>query len=142
MAVPFSIVGAVLALLIFKDSLNLYSGIGLITLIGLITKNSIMIVEFANQLVRQHANLSIQGAVIEAAQLRFRPILITALSTICGALPLIFTTGASSGACRSIGLTIVGGMTVGTLFTSFVIPALYVTFTKAPKSRFLRKEEA
>lgn len=131
MAVPFSIVGAIIALLIFKDSLNLYSGIGLITLIGLITKNSIMIVEFANQLVKK--GLSIKGAAIESAQLRLRPILMTALSTICGALPLIFTTGASSGACRSIGLTIVGGMTLGTLFTSFIIPALYVTFTKASK---------
>lgn len=132
MAVPFSIVGAILALLIFKDSLNLYSGIGLITLIGLITKNSIMLVEFANQLVKQ--GMSVKDAVLESAQLRLRPILMTTLSTICGALPLIFTTGASAGACRSIGITIVGGMAVGSIFTSFIIPALYLTFNKDPRN--------
>jgi HAE1 family hydrophobic/amphiphilic exporter-1 len=132
MAVPFSIVGAILALLVFKDSLNLYSGIGLITLIGLITKNSIMLVEFANQLVKQ--GMSVKDAVLESAQLRLRPILMTTLSTICGALPLIFTTGASAGACRSIGITIVGGMAVGSIFTSFIIPALYLTFNKRPRN--------
>jgi len=125
-AVPFSITGGVFALLIAGSSLNLYSNIGLVTLIGLITKNSIMIVEFANQLYEK--GISRIEAVTEAAQMRFRPILMTTMATIAGALPLAFASGAGAGARNSIGIVIVGGMLLGTLFTIFVIPVLYKVF--------------
>ncbi|MDA9163729.1 efflux RND transporter permease subunit, partial [Rickettsiaceae bacterium] len=128
MAVPFSMTGGVLALWAFGDSINMYSNIGLITLIGLVTKNSIMLVEFTNQLREQGAKIT--DAVIESAKLRLRPILMTSIATICGAVPLVFASGAGAGARNSIGLVIVGGMLIGTLFTIFVIPVLYQTFKK------------
>ncbi len=126
MAVPFSITGAVFTLLICGNSINLYSNIGLVTLIGLVTKNSIMIVEFANQLHEQGKN--VYDAITYSAKIRLRPILMTSAATICGAIPLILRTGAGAESCHSIGLVIVGGMTLGTLFTLFVIPILYNRF--------------
>lgn len=132
MAVPFSITGGVLALLLFGNSINMYSNIGLVTLIGLVTKNSIMLVEFANQLHENGKN--VYDSVIEAAKLRLRPILMTSIATIFGAVPLILAHGAGAAARTSIGLVIVGGMMLGTLFTIFVIPVLYQTFKKDHKS--------
>lgn len=128
LAVPFSIVGAVFTLLIFNNSLNMYSNIGLITLVGLITKNSIMIVEFANQLHVQ--GLIVKEAIIKASIIRLRPILMTSLATIFGSIPLATASGAGAAARNSIGLVIIGGMSVGTLFTIFVIPSLYYIFKK------------
>jgi HAE1 family hydrophobic/amphiphilic exporter-1 len=128
MAVPFSMTGGVLALWIFGNSINMYSNIGLITLIGLITKNSIMLVEFANQL--NETGVSIRDSAIQAAKLRLRPILMTTLATICGAIPLVLAHGAGAQARSSIGLVIVGGMSLGTIFTLFVIPVLYQTFKR------------
>lgn len=122
-AVPFSITGGVLALLLAFDSLNLYSNIGLITLVGLVTKNSIMIVEFTNQLRIQGYDLL--NALKESTRLRFRPILMTTMATIFGALPLVFASGTGSEVRASIGLVIVGGMLIGTLFTVFIIPCIY-----------------
>ena len=122
-SVPFSITGGVLALLIFGSSLNLYSNIGMVTLIGLITKNSIMIVEFANQL--KAAGSSTLDAITSSCKLRLRPILMTSFATIFGCLPLVFASGAAAGSRSSIGLVIVGGMLVGTFFTLFVIPSIY-----------------
>lgn len=131
MAVPFSITGGVLSLYLFDNTINMYSNIGLVTLIGLVTKNSIMIVEFTNQL--REAGKTINEAIIEAAKLRLRPILMTSIATICGALPLVFSHGAGAASRTSIGLVIVGGMIVGTIFTIFVIPVLYQTFKKEGK---------
>lgn len=128
MAVPFSITGGVLALLIFGNSINMYSNIGLVTLIGLVTKNSIMLVEFTNQL--REEGKKVTEAVMESAKLRLRPILMTSIATICGALPLVFADGAGAASRNSIGLVVVGGMIVGTIFTIFVIPVLYQTFKK------------
>jgi len=128
MAVPFSITGGVIALLIFGNTINMYSNIGLVTLIGLITKNSIMIVEFANQL--RHEGLKVTEAVMQSAKLRFRPILMTSIATIFGAVPLVLADGAGAASRNSIGLVVVGGMMVGTFFTIFVIPVLYQTFKK------------
>jgi hydrophobic/amphiphilic exporter-1 (mainly G- bacteria), HAE1 family len=122
-AVPFSITGGVLALLIFDSTINIYSNIGLVTLVGLVTKNSIMIVEFANQL--RAKGLGSREAVTQSAVLRLRPILMTSLATICGAVPLVFASGAGAAARNSIGLVIIGGMSMGTIFTIFVIPVLY-----------------
>ena len=130
-AVPFSITGGVLILLIFGNSINMYSNIGLITLIGLVTKNSIMLVEFTNQL--RSEGKKIRQAVVESATLRLRPILMTSIATICGAIPLILASGAGAGARNSIGLVIVGGMLLGTLFTIFVIPVLYHSFKREKK---------
>ena len=129
LAVPFSITGGVLALLICGNTINMYSNIGLITLIGLITKNAIMIVEFANQL--RASGLNVREAVSKSAHLRLRPILMTTMATICGAIPLVLASGAGAGARNSIGLVIVGGMFIGTAFTLFVIPVLYQTFKRA-----------
>ncbi|PCJ29831.1 MAG: hydrogenase expression protein HypA [Rickettsiales bacterium] len=137
LAVPFSMTGGVLTLLIFGDSINMYSNIGLITLIGLVTKNSIMLVEFTNQL--RETGKNIHDAVIEAAKLRLRPILMTSIATICGAIPLAFASGAGAASRSSIGLVVVGGMLVGTLFTIFVIPLLYETFKK---EKDLREERS
>ncbi|WP_341762324.1 efflux RND transporter permease subunit [Candidatus Tisiphia endosymbiont of Melanophora roralis] len=127
-AVPFSITGGVLMLLICGNTLNMYSNIGLITLIGLITKNSIMIVEFANNLRDQ--GLTVREAVTRASSLRLRPILMTTLATIFGAMSLVISSGAGAAAQNSIGLVIVGGMSIGTLFTIFVIPVLYQSFKR------------
>jgi HAE1 family hydrophobic/amphiphilic exporter-1 len=127
-AVPFSITGGVAALLLFGNSINMYSNIGLITLIGLITKNSIMIVEFAN--TERLTGCSIREAIIKAAHVRLRPILMTTIATICGAIPLVIASGAGAASRNSIGLVIIGGMLVGTIFTIFVIPVLYQTFKR------------
>ena len=127
LAVPL-ITGGVLTLWISGNSLNMYSNIGLITLIGLITKNSIMIVEFANQLKEKGAN--IRNAIIEACTLRLRPILMTTLAAVVDSIPLIFATGAGASARNSIGLVIIGGLSIGTIFTIFVIPVIYQTFKK------------
>ncbi len=128
LSVPFSITGGLLSLLLFGNSINMYSNIGLVTLIGLITKNAIMIVEFSNQLRNQ--GKSVKEAIITSASLRLRPILMTTVATICGAIPLVLASGAGSASRNSIGLVIVGGMAVGTLFTIFVIPVLYNSFKK------------
>jgi len=128
LAVPFSITGGVLALWFAGDSLNMYSNIGLITLIGLITKNSIIIIEFANQLKEKGTN--IKEAIIEASRLRLRPILMTTLAAVVGSMPLVFASGAGAAARNSIGLVIVGGLSIGTVFTLFVIPVIYQTFKK------------
>ena len=132
-SVPFSIVGAIFSLWLFDNSLNLYSNIGIITLIGLITKNAIMIIEFANQL-REGGKDAIESS-IEAAQIRFRPILMTNIATALGALPLILASGGGAAARTSIGLVIFGGISIGTIFTLFVIPFLYsqINFLRSNK---------
>ncbi|MFN3868839.1 MAG: efflux RND transporter permease subunit [Hyphomicrobiaceae bacterium] len=123
LSVPLSIAGALLALWLTSGSLNVYSQIGLVTLIGLITKHGILIVEFANQ--RQIAGADRRAAVVDASVLRLRPILMTAATMVLGALPLALATGAGAEARQQIGWVIVGGMTVGTLLTLFVVPVVY-----------------
>ncbi len=113
----------------WTTTLNIYSKVGLVTLIGLIAKNGILIVEFANKLQRE-AGLSKLAAVHEAALIRLRPILMTSAATIAGHFPLVLVTGAGAAARNSIGLVLVGGMAVGTLFTIFVVPALYMLLAK------------
>lgn len=123
-AVPLAMLGAVLALKWTGGTLNVYSQIGLITLVGLITKHGILLVEFANQL--QEQGRSKLEAVIESAALRLRPILMTTSAMVLGALPLALAVGAGAEVRHPIGWVIVGGMTIGTLFTLFVVPCLYV----------------
>jgi multidrug efflux pump len=129
LSVPLSISGALLSLLCIEDgSLNIYSEIGLVTLIGLITKHGILIIDFANKL-RESGKKSFD-AIIEAAALRLRPILMTTFAMVFGTLPLALATGAGAGSRRQIGWSIVGGMTFGTLFTLFIVPVVYDLFAR------------
>ncbi|HET9701862.1 MAG TPA: efflux RND transporter permease subunit, partial [Burkholderiales bacterium] len=123
LTVPLAITGALLALKLAGLTLNVYSQIGLIMLIGLITKNGILIVEFANQL--QEQGRGVMEAVLEASVLRLRPILMTTLATVFGAVPLAVATGAGAESRQVIGWVIVGGLLLGTFFTLFVIPVAY-----------------
>ena len=121
--VPLSMTGALAALYLAGGSLNVYSQIGLVTLVGLITKHGILIVEFANQ--RQQAGDERLPAIIDAAVVRLRPILMTTGAMVLGAVPLAIAEGAGAESRQQIGLVIVGGMTLGTLLTLFVIPMVY-----------------
>jgi multidrug efflux pump len=120
--------GALLALYLAGGTLNVYSQIGLVTLVGLITKHGILIVEFANQL--QDEGRAKLDAVIEAAVLRLRPILMTTGAMVLGALPLALATGAGAESRQQIGWVIVGGMSLGTLLTLFVVPTMYTLLTR------------
>jgi multidrug efflux pump len=121
---PLAIAGALLFSFLGFTSLNIYSQVGLITLVGLVAKNGILIVQFANHL--QETGLQKLEAVIEAAGTRLRPILMTTAATVFGHLPLIFATGPGAGARNSIGIMLVSGMIIGTLFTLLVVPAIYM----------------
>jgi multidrug efflux pump len=112
----------------WTTSFNIYSQVGLVTLVGLISKNGILIVEFANKL--QQEGFSKIRAVGEAARTRLRPILMTTIATVAGHMPLVFVTGAGAKARNSIGLVLVGGMTIGTIFTLFIVPSLYVLIAR------------
>ncbi|HEX5091235.1 MAG TPA: efflux RND transporter permease subunit [Burkholderiales bacterium] len=128
LTVPLAALGALATLWVTGNSLNVYSQIGLVMLIGLITKNGILIVEFANQLRAQgHDRFA---AVLESSTLRLRPILMTSLATVLGALPLALASGAGAEARQAIGWVVVGGVSVGTLFTLFVIPTAYTVLVR------------
>lgn len=122
-SVPLSMAGALLALTLFGGTLNIYSQVGMVTLIGLITKHGILIVEFANQLLRQGVEL--HEAVMEASVKRLRPILMTTGAMVLGSVPLAIASGAGAESRQQIGMVIVGGLLVGTFFTLFVVPTLY-----------------
>ena len=126
---PLAVSGALAFTFLGFTSLNIYSQVGLITLVGLIAKNGILIVEFANHLQEQGRDKA--RAVIEAAGTRLRPILMTTAATVFGHLPLIFARGPGAGARNSIGITLVSGMVIGTAFTLFVVPAVYTVVAKA-----------
>ncbi|HEY8401183.1 MAG TPA: efflux RND transporter permease subunit [Cytophagaceae bacterium] len=134
--VPMAIAGALLSLWFFDQTLNIFSQIGIIVLIGIVTKNGILIVEFANQ--RREEGLSVREAVIEAATQRLRPILMTSLATILGALPIAMAIGAASQSRAPMGIAIIGGLLFSLVLTLFVIPALYTYFTKDTK---VKKEQ-
>jgi multidrug efflux pump len=112
----------------WTTTLNIYSQVGLVTLVGLISKNGILIVQFANELQRQ-GRTKIE-AIREAAMLRLRPVLMTSVATVAGNIPLVLVTGAGAAARNSIGIVLVSGMTIGTLFTLLVIPSIYVLIAK------------
>jgi multidrug efflux pump len=112
----------------WTTTLNIYSQVGLVTLVGLVSKNGILIVQFAN--AQQVAGKTKLEAVLEACRIRFRPILMTMAATVAGHFPLTLVTGPGAAARNSIGLVLVGGMTVGTIFTLFVLPAVYVLLAK------------
>jgi multidrug efflux pump len=129
LSVPLAIAGALITLYIVGGSINIYSQIGLITLVGLITKHGILIVEFANK-NREERGLSPMEAVAEAASVRLRPILMTTLATILGAMPLALSHGAGAESRQQIGWVIVGGMAFGTILTLFVVPVVYTFMAK------------
>ena len=128
LTVPLCIVGALLTLAIFDQSLNIYSKIGLLTLVGLVTKHGILLVEFANEQRRQGATAI--KAALESARSRLRPILMTSLTMILGSLPLAFADGPGSLGRVNIGLVLVGGLVAGTFFSLFVVPVAYVAMAK------------
>jgi len=132
LTVPLALFGALLAVWLTGGSLNVYTQIGLIALVGLIAKNGILIVEFANQLQERGAN--VLEAMQQAALIRLRPILMTTAATILGAVPLALAAGAGAEARAAIGWVVVGGMSVGTLMTLFVVPAFYVLLS-VPKHK-------
>ena len=126
--VPLSMAGALLALNLSGGTLNIYSQIGLVTLIGLISKHGILIVQFANRL--QDEGRPLREAVLEAASLRLRPILMTTGAMVAGAIPLAVASGAGAAARQDIGWVIVGGMSVGTVLTLFVVPTAYTVLAR------------
>ncbi len=122
-SVPLAISGALVLTFLDLTTINIYSQVGLITLVGLVAKNGILIVEFANSL--QERGLSKSDAIIEAAQTRLRPVLMTSAATVLGHFPLVLVTGPGAEARNSIGIVLVAGMLIGTVFTLLVVPALY-----------------
>ena len=128
LTVPLSMAGALLALKLTGGSLNVYSQIGLVTLVGLITKHGILIVEFANQLQLQ--GRSRRDAVIEAAVLRLRPILMTTGAMVLGSVPLALASGAGAESRQQIGWVVVGGLLLGTALTLFVVPTAYTLLAR------------
>jgi multidrug efflux pump len=135
LSVPLAITGGLFGLFAFDQTLNIYSQIGLIILIALAAKNGILIVEFANQL--RDEGKSIRDAILDAADLRVRPVLMTSIATVIGALPLILGHGAGAESRLTIGVVIFFGLTLATMLTLFVVPAFYdllARFTKSPEA--------
>lgn len=127
LTVPLALAGAVLSLWLTNQTLNIFSEIGIIVLVGLVTKNGILIVEFANQ--RREHGLSIHEAIIDAASQRFRPILMTTLATMLGALPIALALGDAATSRVSMGIAIIGGLAFSLVLTLYVIPGLYIYLT-------------
>jgi multidrug efflux pump len=149
-SVPLALFGAAIFMFLkmpfgqfFTDSwttsFNIYSQVGLVTLVGLVSKNGILIVQFANELQRQ--GLEKLAAVAQAARIRLRPIMMTSVATVAGHFPLTLVTGAGAAARNSIGLVLVGGMTIGTIFTLFIVPSLYMLIAKEHKEKSLAETE-
>ncbi|MBA4144988.1 MAG: acriflavin resistance protein, partial [Cytophaga sp.] len=136
LTVPMALTGALLSLWITHQSINVFSEIGIIMLIGLITKNGILIVEFANQ--RKEEGMSVKEAVLAAAASRFRPILMTTLAMIFGTLPIALSLGTSSGSRTSLGIAVVGGLVFAGVLTLYVIPSVYSYFSRP----YVHKAEA
>ncbi len=138
-SVPLALVGAALPIFLWKTSLNIYSQIGMITLVGLVAKNGILIVEFANSL--QEKGVAKLEATRRAAATRLRPVLMTSAATVFGHLMLIFVTGPGAAARNSIGWVLVVGMTVGSFFTLFIVPAFYALIARDhSKDRHIERE--
>lgn len=132
LSVPLAVTGALIALAVSGISLNIYSQIGIIMLLGLMAKNGILIVEFANQL--RDKGYNVRDAILEGATLRFRPVLMTTISTVFGAVPLVVATGAGAESRAAIGMVILGGLVFATTLTLFIIPVLYNLLARFAKS--------
>ena len=129
--VPMAVAGALLSLWYFDQTLNIFSQIGIIMLVGLVTKNGILIVEFANQ--QQEKGFSVKEAILIAAKSRLRPILMTSLATAFGALPIALAFGAGSQSRVPLGIVIVGGIFFSLILTLFVVPTIYTFLSKTKK---------
>jgi multidrug efflux pump len=139
LTVPLALTGGLAALLLTGASLNVYSQIGMILLIGIMTKNGILIIEFTNQL--RERGLGLHDAILEASVTRLRPIVMTSIATVAGAVPLMLSSGAGAESRQAIGTVIVGGVSVSTAFTLFIIPALYLLLGQFTKPRNFIEEE-
>lgn len=133
LTVPFGIAAAIYALFLTGTSVNIYSQIGLVMLIGLLAKNSILLVEFANQL--RDKGMDVKEAIVEAGRVRLRPIMMTLVSTVLGGLPLILSTGAGAEARNAIGWVVFGGLGLAVVFTLFLTPVLYYAFARLSKPK-------
>lgn len=133
LAIPFSLSGAFFALLVFKQSINIYSMIGILLVLGLVLKNSIMLVDFTNK-KREEENLNVLDALRAACPLRLRPIIMTSLATIVGAFPAALGLGAGAESRVPMALTIIGGVAISTFFTLFVVPCVYEVVIRNKKS--------
>jgi multidrug efflux pump len=139
LSVPLAVFGALLSLWVFDQTLNIFSRIGLIMLIGLVTKNAILIVEFANQL--RSRGKDIVEAVIEAASIRLRPILMTSLSTVFGILPIAIGMGAGAESRQPLGIVVVGGVMFSTFLTLLLVPVVYSLLARFSKAKRVGEEE-
>lgn len=139
-ALPFSISGAFIALLLTDQSLNMYSMIGLLLLMGIVKKNSILLVEFTNQVREHNPKKSVSEALIEACPVRLRPILMTSFATIAGAVPGAIGFGAGSETTRPMSTTLIGGLLVSTILTLFVVPVIYSLFSGLERSHAFQEE--
>jgi multidrug efflux pump len=137
LTVPLAIAGALISLILFSQTMNIFSQIGMIMLIGIVTKNGILIVEFANQ--KKYSGININQAALEAATQRFRPILMTSFATVLGALPIALALGAGAKSRISMGIVIIGGLLFALILTLYVIPALY-TYISGKKKKFVNPE--
>ena len=136
-SVPLALAGALSFVFLGATSLNIYSQVGLVTLVGLIAKNGILVVEFANKL-QEHGKEK-YDAIVEAATTRLRPVLMTSVATVAGHFPLILATGAGAGSRNSIGIVLVSGMIIGTIFTLFVVPSVYMLIASDHRQRTEKK---
>jgi multidrug efflux pump len=135
LTVPLAVLGALLGLWVTGGTLNLFSQIGIVMLIGLAAKNGILIVEFANQLRDEGAD--VRGAIAEAAKVRLRPILMTSVATVMGAVPLVLAGGPGSASRATIGVVVIFGVTFSTLLSLYVVPAFYALlapYTRSPEA--------
>jgi multidrug efflux pump len=139
LTVPLALGGAILALWLGDHTLNIFSQIGMIVLVGIVTKNGILIVEFANQ--RRKQGLTIKEASIDAAAKRFRPILMTSMATILGALPIALALGSGSTSRIPMGVSIIGGLLFSLVLTLYVIPVLYILITSKKEKSLVEEKE-
>ena len=139
-SVPLAVAGSLLFSFLGYTTLNIYSQVGLITLVGLVSKNGILIVQFANHL--QETGRDKLHAVIEAAGTRLRPILMTTAATVVGHFPLVIASGPGAGARNSIGIMLVSGMIIGSFFTLFIVPSIYMLVAKTRAAVPLGEREA
>jgi len=139
LALPFSVTGAFVALWISRNSINLYSMIGLILLMGTVKKNSILLVDFTNE--RRRQGMEVRGALLDACPIRLRPILMTSISTIAAAVPAAIAFGAGSETMVPMAVSVVGGVTVSTILTLFVVPCAYEIFAKFERQSYVPQEK-
>lgn len=138
--VPLAICGALIPLWLGYATMNIYTQIGLVTLIGLISKHGILMVSFANE-IQKSENLAPQAAIHQAAMIRMRPVLMTTAAMVAGLVPLLFATGAGAESRYSIGIVVVSGLLVGTLFTLFVLPTIYTLIARDHRISAMTKRE-